>query len=266
MTNIQQWRSSAGLERLDCDVLLAHALGCDRAAIIAHPERPLSKPVLRLLDEWRQRRIGGEPVAYILETKEFWGLDFTVTPDVLVPRPDTEVLVERALANLAPGARVLELGTGCGAIAIAIAHTAPGCSVTAVDISPAALAVAHSNGEKHGVQVTWLESNWFDGVQGRFDVILSNPPYVAEHDHHLNALAGEPRLALVAGKEGLDALRQIIGKTRRHLAPNGRLLLEHGYEQGPAVRHLLAGAKFTRIESVPDLAGHERVSTAVRAP
>ncbi len=268
--NIAQFTKACGLQRLDCDVLLAHALGCSRAAILAHPERTLSAPVLTQLDAWRRRRAAGEPLAYILQTREFWGLAFKVEPAVLVPRPETELLVEHALAALTPGGRVLDLGTGCGAIAIAMAWQArqngDPCPVTAVDAWEAALAVARQNGAAHGVPIAWRCSDWYANVSGRFDVIVSNPPYVAEDDPHLAELRCEPRHALVAGRDGLDAIRRIISGASRHLRPDGVLLLEHGSDQAARVRALLAKAGLHNVRSHRDLAGHERITLAHRGP
>jgi release factor glutamine methyltransferase len=277
VTNIQQWReAAAGLDRLDCDVLLAHALGCNRADILAHPERTLNSATLGRLDSWRSRRLSGEPLAYILQIKEFWGLEFTVTPDVLIPRPDTETLVEHALTVIRSGDRVLELGTGSGApiVSICVAHrergnqarqSNPPLQATASDISAAALQLARNNAKRHGVAVSLLQSDWFAHIRGQFEVIISNPPYVASDDPHLSALTTEPRQALVAGRDGLDAIRHIVANAHKHLAPGGWLLLEHGYQQGQAVRELFHEAGYLNPRSEPDLSGHPRITKGHRS-
>ena len=271
MTSVQQWRATAdGLDRLDCDVLLAHALGCNRAAILAHPERRLEQATVCRLDTWRDRRLGGEPLAYILQTKEFWGLEFTVTPDVLIPRPDTELLVEQALQLLRAGDRLLDLGAGSGAVGVAIGKTCADqrrpVRITASDIARAALGVAQSNAKRHRVPVSWMLSDWFSRIDDSFDIIVSNPPYVAENDPHLADLGAEPRPALVAGHDGLDAIRHIVANAREHLTAGGWLLLEHGYNQGPSVCGLLRDAGFVEVRSEQDLSRQPRVSLGRNPP
>ena len=265
MTSVHQWRATAGgLDRLDCDVLLAHALGCNRAEILAHPERRLEQTTVGCLDTWRDRRLGGEPLAYILQTKEFWGLEFAVTPDVLIPRPETELLVEQALLLLRPGDRLLDLGAGSGAVGVAIGKSCADADrplrITASDVDQAALAVAQSNAKRHGVAASWVLSDWFCRIDEVFDVIVSNPPYVAENDPHLADLSAEPRSALVAGHDGLDAIRDIVATAQGHLTAGGWLLLEHGYSQGPAVCQLMHDAGYVEVRSEQDLSRHPRVS------
>ena len=269
MTDIQQWRTHApDLDRLDCDILLAHALDCNRAEILAHPERTLGPATICQLDEWHARRRSGEPLAYILQTKEFWGLEFIVNGDVLIPRPDTELLVEQTLAVARADDRLLELGTGCGAPAIAIAVSASSedrpMDIVASDISQAALCVARRNGKHHAVDVTWMHSDWFSQLHGTFNLILSNPPYVASDDEHLHMLMYEPQLALVGGADGLTAIRHIVTTAPNYLASNGWLLLEHGHQQGPAVCELLRAAGYLHSHSECDLGGHARVSMGRR--
>jgi release factor glutamine methyltransferase len=253
---------------LDAELLVARVLGTGRAALAADPGRALAPEELFALESFARRRLAGEPVAYLTGRREFWSLDLEVTPDVLVPRPETELLVERALAAIAGLARpgVLDLGTGSGAIALAIASARPDATVTAADRSAAALAVARRNAARLGfANVKFVEGDWFAPFAGaRFDAIVANPPYVAAGDPALAALAHEPRTALVAGKDGLEALAAIASGADAHLAPGGTLLLEHGADQGAAVRDLLRAAGFTDIETRRDLAGHERASKGAR--
>ncbi|GAA5178787.1 peptide chain release factor N(5)-glutamine methyltransferase [Niveibacterium umoris] len=245
-------------------LLLREASGASAAAIVGFPERALAPDAAARFTAWIARRAAGEPVAYILGEREFYGRRFAVSPDVLIPRPETELLVEQALARIPDGtADVLDLGTGSGAIAITLALEAPQARVTAVDISPAALAVARSNAEQLGGQVRWREGSWFSGVAGeRFDLVVSNPPYVASEDPHL--LAGdvrfEPRGALASGPEGLDDIRAIAGAAPDALNAGGWLLLEHGYDQGDAARAILISAGFVEVATAQDLAGLDRVS------
>jgi release factor glutamine methyltransferase len=249
---------------LDAELLVAHVLGCGRAALAADPGRALAPGELALLDSLARRRLAGEPLAYLTGRREFWSLALEVTPDVLVPRPETELAVERALAAIAQLRRpaVLDLGTGSGAIAVAIAIERPDAAVTATDTSAAALAVARRNAERHGARnLRFLEGSWYEPLGGaRFEVIVSNPPYVAAGDAALDALAHEPRRALAAGKDGLAALAAIVAGAPDHLVTGGRVVLEHGAAQGPAVRALLEAAGFAEIETRRDLAGHERVT------
>lgn len=252
------------LERRDREVLLCEAAGLTRAQVLAYPERPLEPAVAERLDGWVARRRAGEPVAYILGRREFWGLELEVGPAVLVPRPETELLVEAAMARADACRRLLDLGTGSGAIAIAVAVEATrrglALEIVASDRSEPALAVARRNAARHGVEIAWRRSDWFLNVPERFDLIVSNPPYVPERDPHLAALACEPRAALAAGPDGLQAIRAILGGAPAHLEPGGWLLLEHGFDQGDAVRALLEAAGFRAVETLIDLAGHERVS------
>jgi release factor glutamine methyltransferase len=252
---------------LDAEILVASVLGLDRARLAADPERALAAEELFALESLVRRRLDGEPVAYLTGRREFWSLELEVTPDVLVPRPETELLVERALAAIAGLAHpaVLDLGTGSGAIAVAIAAERPDAAVTATDRSPAALAVARRNAARLApANLRFVEGDWFAPLAGRrFDAIVSNPPYVAEGDPALASLAREPRGALVAGPEGLDALAAIVAGAAQHLAPDGRLALEHGAAQGSAVRTLLAAAGFGAVATFRDLAGHERVTEGV---
>lgn len=272
---LRDWLRASSTDTLDVrdvQVIAQHVLKLSRTQLITQDVRELSSAELAALNSAAARRVQGEPVAYITGCKEFYGLQFTVSPAVLVPRPETELLVELALQHLKAkpaGARVLDMGTGSGCIAISIAHQALQAQhvhITAVDVSAAALAVAQQN-NRQLVQgrVRMLQSRWFDALQGeRFDVIVSNPPYIAEGDAHLTALAHEPQTALTSGRDGLDDLRHIIAQAPLHLLPGGALWLEHGYDQAGAVRQLLEVAGFAAICSYADLAGIERVTGGVR--
>jgi len=247
--------------RLDAELLLAHVLDVPRPAIIARDDRVLTPEELGDFERLLARRVAGEPLAYLTGEKEFWSLALKVTPDVLVPRPETELLVEWALELLPAreSVRVLDLGTGSGAIALALARERPAARVVATDVSGAALAVARSNADRHGItNVTFMEGSWF-AASPAADLIVSNPPYVAERDPHLDDLRFEPRLALTSG-DGLDAIRAIVQGAAHHLNPRGWLVLEHGAAQGAAVRELLARAGFAAVETRRDLAGLERVT------
>jgi len=267
MTLAQALRQAAarGLERLDAQLLLLHALGRppgERAWLLAHDGDAVDAQALDRFTALCERRLDGEPVAYLLGRKEFRGLDLEVDARVLVPRPDTETLVEWSLQVLqgrtAP--RVVDLGTGSGAIALALAQARPDARVEAVDASAAALEVARANAHRLGLAVAFRQADWLEGCGARYDLIVANPPYVAEGDLHLPALRHEPRQALVAGPDGLSDLRRIVAQAPGCLQPGGWLLLEHGWDQAAAVRGLLDAAGFTEVASRRDLAGIERCS------
>ena len=260
-----------GLDRLDAHWLLAHLLQTPRTWLIAHGDAPLPEPIAQAFADACQRRANGEPLAYLLGEQEFHGLRLRVTPDVLVPRPDTETLVDWALAllptllptlcNRLP--QVLDLGTGSGAIALAVAHRHRAAHVSATDISPAALAVAQGNAQQLGLALEWACGSWWQAVDNddpgrRFDLVLCNPPYIAGDDVHLAALRHEPLAALTPGGDGLGALMQIIDGASAHLLPGGWLLLEHGWDQAPAVTAALLAAGFQSISSRHDIAGRPR--------
>lgn len=249
---------------LDAQLLLAHVLGCGRAALAAVPEREMDEAQLRALAGLAARRTEGEPVAYLTGHRAFWTLDLEVTPDVLVPRPETELLVETALDEIRAIARprVLDLGTGSGAIALAIASERPDASVTGVDQSAAALAVAARNARRLQIgNLQFLQGSWYEPVDAlRFHAIVSNPPYVADGDPLLAALAHEPRSALVAGALGLDALAAICAGAPRQLATGGLLVVEHGASQGAAVRGMFTSAGLQRVATLNDLAGLPRAT------
>jgi len=264
-----------GVERLpgnerDAALLLAAALGISRATLLAFPERSAATAVRARYLEWIDRRSAGEPVAYLLGRRGFWSLELEITPAVLVPRPETELLVDTALALLAPGpgARILELGTGSGAIAIALALARPGLRVVASDRSPAALGVAQDNCRRLGAQVLLVLADWYTtlgeppqpaALAGPFALIVSNPPYVRADDPHLRDLAFEPRGALVddAG-DGLSGLDAVVSGAAARLAPGGHVLVEHGYDQGDAVRALMRARGLGRVRTLQDLEGRDR--------
>jgi release factor glutamine methyltransferase len=259
-------RAGAGA-RAEAEILLAHCLGCDRTALWARPETAVPSAVAAACRALARRRAAGEPVAYLVGHRGFWTLELEVTPAVLIPRPETELLVEQVLAAFPADAavRLVDLGTGSGAIALAVAAERPCWEILATDAAADALAVARRNAARLGLAaVAFRLGNWTQACRPgeRFSVIVSNPPYVAEGDPHLaeGDLPWEPRAALVAGPDGLDAIRRLVAAAPAHLAPGGWLLLEHGADQGAAVRAILAGAGLDAVHTVRDLAGLERVS------
>jgi len=268
--SIAQVLAQSPLDALDTRVLLCHALGLTRVQLITRAEQLLTDTEAARLEDLLARRAAGEPVAYLTGEREFYGLPFHVTPAVLIPRPDTELLVELACERLPQGGSVLDMGTGSGAIAVAIAHARPDAQVSALDASAAALEVARGNAARNGVAVEFLQSDWYAALSlspRRFDMIVSNPPYIVAGDSHLSEgdLRFEPVDALTDHADGLSALRTIAAGAPAFLAPGGWLLMEHGYDQAQAVRELLAQAGFSEVQSWADLAGIERVSGG-RAP
>lgn len=266
-TTISQALAAAqtlGLDRLDAQLLLLHALNKpdgERAWLLAHDNDGLDDQAANRFSAFNRRRAAGEPLAYIVGYKEFFGLRLLVDNRVLVPRPDTETLVQWGLDVLkdVPKPAVLDLGTGSGAVAIAIAHNLT-CQVTASDLSQAALAVASQNAQQLGVDVQFVHSRWLEKVSGHYHLIVSNPPYIARADPHLAALRHEPLSALTAGADGLDDIRQIVQMAPKHLHVHGWLLLEHGYDQAGAVCELLSQRGFEHVQSQMDLAGIARCS------
>jgi release factor glutamine methyltransferase len=255
--------AASGLPPIEAQVLAAHVLHLPRAALLAEPDRVVPADDARRIERLFLRRRAGEPVAYLTGEREFYGLPLKITPDVLIPRPETELLVDLAL-DLAPaGGRLLDLGTGSGAIAVALAHAAEEAEIWATDSSSVALALARENARRHGAHVQFVLSDWFSALGGeRFDVIVSNPPYVAANDPHLDRgdLRYEPRSALVGGADGLASLRVIVAEARAHLVPGGWLLLEHGYDQAERLRSLFGIYGYVDVQSTPDLAGIQRVT------
>lgn len=260
---LQQARAQ-GVDRLDAQLLMCAAVQQSRTWLLAHDTDPLPPEQQARFEGWLERRAAGEPLAYILGDKEFFGLKLAVSPDVLIPRPDTETLVDWALSLIPQSGSghpftVLDLGTGSGAIALAIQHRRPRAQVSAVDASEAALRVAQANARQLNLPVSFHHGSWLAPVAGqRFDLIVSNPPYIAEGDPHLAALGHEPCQALTAGPDGLDDLRTIISAAPSHLNPGGWLLLEHGYDQSVAVTQLLLGGAFTKVSTRFDLGGQPR--------
>lgn len=252
--------------RAEAEILLAHSLGKPRSWLYAHANDPFSEDEVTGFRDLIARRIRGEPVAHILGTQEFWSLPLLVTSDTLIPRPETERLVELALERLASDAplRVLDLGTGSGAIALAIARERPLASVTAIDRNPRALEVARKNAARIVPgRIRFLAGDWFSSVQGEvFDLIVSNPPYLATGDIHLSQgdLRFEPDLALVAGHDGLDCIRRIVDEVRRFLVPSAWLLMEHGLTQGEQVRALVLDRGLVDARTFTDLEGRDRVT------
>ena len=252
----------------EADSLLCHTLACERADLHAHPETPLQPIQQRQLDTLMNKRLSGSPLAYLTGQQEFFSLQFEVTPAVLIPRPETETLVEVALAQVPQNARILDLGTGCGAIAITLACTRPDAVVTACDNSRDALAVAMRNAQRlNAPNVSFVQSDWFKRLpEMHYDLIISNPPYVDRGDLALDpaVTAHEPLNAVIAPQNGLACLRQIIAAAPAWLADHGALAVEHGYTQGHSVARLMQAAGFNNIRRTSDPAGHPRVTVGVR--
>jgi release factor glutamine methyltransferase len=254
-----------GIDRLEAEVLLAALTGMGRAQLIAFGERPVDPLTTAMYEAGIVRLIAGEPLAYITGIREFWSMALVVTPDVLIPRPETELLVERCLALLPAAPRqVADLGTGSGAIALALARERPAWRIVATDASPAALEVAAINRQRLKLDTVDLRpGRWCAALPDHnFDAILSNPPYIADGDAALGALGHEPRGALVAGDQGYSDLLEIAGTARAYLRPGGALLLEHGSTQAARLREALVAMGFDRVASLRDLAGHERITEA----
>lgn len=266
--------AQSGLVPLDAQVLLAHVVGKDRAWLVAHGGDPLSPELFQAYMALARRRRDGEPVAYLTGIREFWGLRLLVTPEVLIPRPETETLVELALARLPNDRqlRVLDLGTGSGAIALALAHERPRALVLATDVATGALDVARDNAQRLGLgNVEFVKSDWYERIGlewrgGAFDLIASNPPYVAAADPHLNEgdVRFEPERSLTPGGDGLAAIRRIVAGAQERLMPGGTLALENGYDQSDAVGEMFAAAGFDEIVTARDLAGITRVVAGVK--
>lgn len=254
-----------GSARIEVQCLLQSVLKVNRAYLLTYPERVLSTDESARYTCLFERRLAGEPIAYLLGMREFYGLSFKVTPDTLIPRPDTELLVELALQHIPRGGAVLDLGTGSGAIALSIAHARPDAEVVAVDASESALKVATENAQRLNVgNVRLLHSDWFSQLAGeRFDLIVSNPPYIETGDVHLASgdVRFEPLGALASGADGLEDIRRISAEAKHHLCSGGRLMFEHGYDQALRVRQLLESDGFLEVASFLDLSGTERVTT-----
>jgi len=251
-------------ERLEAELLLAHALGVNRAWFFAHADDTADAEGVVRFDALVRRRAAGEPIAYITGRRDFWSLSLEVTPATLIPRPETELLVELAIAHLPQGGRVVDLGTGSGAIALAVAKERPDVEVTAVDASEAALEVASRNAAALGLQrVTFRHGDWLAPLAGqRFDLIVSNPPYIESDDPHLaqGDLRFEPTTALASGADGLDDIRRIVSSSVAHLRPAGWVLVEHGWRQGDAVRDVFRAGRFVDVFTATDLEDRDRVT------
>lgn len=252
--------------RLDAELLLSHVTGLGRTSFRAWPEREVPAEQAERFMALVAQRAGGQPVAYLLGEQEFWSLPLKVSPSTLIPRPDTECVVEAALSlELPANARVLDLGTGTGAIALALASEQPGWQVMASDRIEEAVALARDNSQHLGLPITVVQSHWFDQIPaGTFDLLISNPPYIPASDHHLNEgdVRFEPESALVAGADGLDDIRLLVTEGLGWLNLNGWMLLEHGYDQGNAVRDLFAAAGWRSIETRKDYGGNDRMTLA----
>jgi release factor glutamine methyltransferase len=262
--NLEDLLKSAPIEIMEARILAAHSLQWSRVQLITQNKQTLSTSQVDDIQRLFRRRFHGEPIAYLIGQREFFGLSFEVTPAVLIPRPETELLVELALERMTSNARVLDMGTGSGAIAVALAHTRPESKIFASDVSEQALAVAERNSLLHQTAITFFQSDWYEQVNEKFDLIVSNPPYIREGDGHLSQgdLRFEPTDALTDHSTGFTAIEKIIHGAPSHLEHGGWLLLEHGYDQASTVRELFHPSTWSDVQSWRDLAGIERVSGA----
>lgn len=270
-THIMATLAEGESPRADADALLCHLLACRRSYLMTWPERELDAAQQATLQAWLDRRLAGEPIAHLIGEREFWSLPLKVSPATLIPRPDTEVLVEQALARLPAGpCALLDLGTGTGAIALALKSERPDADVWAVDRMPDAAALARANSAALGLPIEVRDGSWFEPLSDapRFAMIVSNPPYIDGADPHLEEgdVRFEPRSALVADEQGLADIRLIVACAPAHLCPGGWLLLEHGWEQGAAVRQLLLQQGYCQVETVRDYGDNERVTLGRLAP
>ena len=264
MSSIAELTAGSALPLTEARILLGHALRAERSWIVAHGRDPVADAEARAAEAFFARRREGEPIAYITGEREFYGLSLHVTPSVLIPRPETELVVEQALALIAgrKTPKVLDLGTGSGAIAVSIAHARRDAEVCASDASAEALGVASRNASRHAVAVRLVQGDWFITLaEERFDVIASNPPYVADGDPHLaqGDLRFEPAAALLGGPDGMGCIRTIAAEARTHLVPGGWIVFEHGFDQGPACVRLLVGLGYTGVRDARDLSALPRV-------
>lgn len=271
MTTIAQWLSQTPLARNEARLLLQHITGLSHAQLITRDQEPLSETQLSALNHLAQRRKQGEPIAYLIGLRAFYGRDFAVSPAVLIPRPETEHLIDAALFRLPENAHVLDLGTGSGIIAITLQCERPDLSVFAGDISEAALCIAQKNAQTHQAKVQFAQGSWFEVAQtfrlpeNSLDMIVSNPPYIEQHDTHLNQgdLRFEPQNALTDFGDGLSHIRHLIAQSSRWLKPKGWLIMEHGYDQAAAIRALFQTANLWQdIETIQDLANLDRITLA----
>ena len=250
--------------RLDSQILLAYALNVSRTWLFTWPDKALDGATLTAFNALIEERKSGTPIAYITGYRDFWSLRLKVTPDTLIPRADTELLVETALTlkNVEKSCDVIDLGTGTGAIALSLANECPSWRITATDINPETLAVAKENAQTLELAVSFKESAWFDAINDRYDLVISNPPYIESNDPHLQQgdLRFEPAGALASGQDGLDDIRRLVQQALKHLKKDGYLLLEHGYQQAEAVRSLMAKAGYIDIETHQDIEDRDRVT------
>ena len=262
--SLEELLKSAPIEIMEARILAAHCLEWSRVQLITQNKQALSTTQVDDIRRLFDRRLHGEPIAYLIGQREFYGLSFEVTPAVLIPRPETELLVELALERMTSNARVLDMGTGSGAIAISLAHARPESKIFATDVSQQALAVAQRNNNFHQTDVTFFQSNWYEHVSGKFDLIVSNPPYIRAGDSHLSQgdLRFEPVDALTDHQTGLTAIEIIVEGAPTYLESGGWLLLEHGYDQARTVRDLFHTSIWSDVQSWRDLAGIERVTGA----
>lgn len=262
--NVEELLKAAPISPLEARILIAHSMQWSRVQLITQSKDSLTATQVEAIQRLVERRLQGEPIAYLTGHREFYGLMFAVTRDVLIPRPETELLVELSIERISSSARVLDLGTGSGAVAIALAHHRPDAHVVATDVSTKALELARKNALSNQVQVDFLLSNWYEVISEKFTLIVSNPPYIAAGDVHLTQgdLRFEPAEALTDHATGLTAIEKIIHGAPAHLETDGWLLVEHGYDQASAVRELFALATWSDVQSWRDLAGIERVSGA----
>jgi len=270
LTLARQKLSDSSSARFDAEILMAHVLESKRSFLYANPEFELPANRSEAFKKLVKQRAAGQPVAYLVESSEFWSLPLKVNPSVLIPRPDTERLVEAALSKIPESAdwRIADLGTGSGAIALAIASERPKCEIHATDISPAATEVARENARQLGYsQVQFHCGSWTEPLKGKFHLLVSNPPYIDANDPHLEMgdLRFEPRNALCPGVDGLSAIREICLLAKPKLVDGGWLMFEHGWEQGPATRQVMKETAFTRLETLKDLQGHDRVTVGEKA-
>lgn len=267
-TASQQLGQLSDSPRLDAEILLAHSLGKSRSWLITWPENTPGEAQLALFQQLLQQRLQGQPIAHLTGEREFWSLSLQVTADTLIPRPDTELMVEQILLHYParPPIQLLDLGTGSGAIALALAHERPAWQITASDRSEAALQVAQRNAERLGLDIEFIHSDWFSALQGRsFDVIASNPPYIPRADPHLSQgdVRFEPLSALASGDDGLDDIRHICATAARFLKPGGQLFIEHGYDQKAEIHDIFHKNSYHSIRQHHDLAGNPRLTSGI---
>ncbi|MDO4434201.1 MAG: peptide chain release factor N(5)-glutamine methyltransferase [Alysiella sp.] len=273
MSTIAQWLAQTVIPRHEARILLCHITGLNHAQVITHDEQMLPENQVQTLNEWLTRRVAGEPIAYLIGQRAFYGRDFTVSPATLIPRPETELLVEAALNKLPENGTVLDLGTGSGIIAISIAAERPDAHVFAGDISQDALKIAQKNAQNHQTQVAFAQGSWFQAAQklglgkASCDVIVSNPPYIEQHDPHLSQgdLRFEPRNALTDFADGLSHFHTLANQAKNYLKPQGWLMVEHGYDQATAIHQIFQAAGLQNTHTLLDLAGLDRVTLAQAA-